>query len=52
MKESGDMRFKQVIDGSRRAPIFLKSDARKQHGRHKSIKAPHSWLLNPFSPVL
>ena len=29
MKESGDMRFKQAIDGSRRVPIFLKSDARK-----------------------
>ena len=42
MKESGDMRFKQAIDGSRRAPILLKSDARKQHGRHKSIKAPYS----------
>ncbi|MBD8953708.1 MAG: hypothetical protein EGQ71_01490 [Dialister sp.] len=41
MKESWDMRFKQAIDGSRRAPIFLKSDVRKQHGRHKSIKAPY-----------
>ena len=27
--------------GRWRAPIFLKSDARKQHGRHKSIKAPY-----------
>ena len=41
MKESVDMRFKQAIDGSRRAPIFFKSGARKQHGRHKSIKAPY-----------
>ena len=41
MKEIGDMRFKQAIDGSRRAPIFLKSDALKQHGRHKSIKASY-----------
>ncbi len=41
IKESGDMRFKQAIYDSRRAPIFLKSDARKQHGRHKSIKAPY-----------
>ena len=41
MKKSGDMRFKQAIYGSRRAPIFLKSDARKQHGKHKSIKAPY-----------
>ncbi len=29
MKESGDMRFKQAIYESTRAPIFLKSDARK-----------------------
>ena len=41
MKESGDMRFKQAIDGSKRTPIFFKSDARKQHGSHKSIKAPY-----------
>ena len=40
MKESVDMRLKQAIDGSRRAPIFLESDARKQHGRNKSIKTP------------
>ena len=40
MKESGDMRFKQAIDGSKRVPIFLKSDARNQHGSHKSIKTP------------
>ena len=41
MKKSGDMRFKQAIDGSRRALIFFKSDARKQHGSHKSIKASY-----------
>ena len=39
-KERED-RLKCVVYESTRAPIFLKSDARKQHGRHKSIKAPY-----------
>lgn len=41
MKVREDMRIKQAVYGSTRAPAFVNGDARKWHSSHQSLEAPH-----------
>ena len=41
MKVREEMRIKQAIHGSTRAPVFVNGDARKWHSSHQSLEAPN-----------